>query len=139
MQSIYPVQEFKRLVTDGISTDIYLAYESHGIFRTIGERAPSATASTYQPMLVALQSYALAEFVLAVTRLLERQGERYELHSVHGALMFLRVKAEDIPLQQPQWLRQSMERLGMWDIVPHEPEPVQTRCVVDALLSKLPH
>lgn len=139
MPSTNPVQEFKRLVSDGISTDIYLAHEAHGIFRTIGERAPSATASTYQPMLVALQAYASAEFVLAVTRLLERQRGTYELHSVHGVLMFLRDNARGIPVQQPHWIQQSMERLGMWGRMPREPGLEQTNAVVDALLSKLPH
>jgi hypothetical protein len=43
-----PVQELNRLVSDGISTDIYLAHEAHSIFRAIGERVPSANASTYQ-------------------------------------------------------------------------------------------
>ena len=37
-QGIEPVHEWKRLVFDGISTDIFLAHEAHGIFRTIGER-----------------------------------------------------------------------------------------------------
>jgi hypothetical protein len=139
MPSNNPVEELKRLISDGISTDIYLALEAHGIFRTIGERAPSATASTYQPMLVALQSYASAEFVLAVTRLLERQRGTHELHSVHGVLMFLRDNARDIPVQQPLWVQQSMERLGMWGRVPREPGFEQTSAVVDALLSMLPH
>ena len=134
-----PAQELKRLVSDGISTDIYLAHEAHGIFRAIGERAPSASASTYQPMLVALQTYSSAEFVLAITRLLERQRGTYELHSVHGVLMFLGDNAQSIPVQQPHWIQQSMERLDMWDRVPHEPGIGQTRAVIDALLSKLPH
>ena len=134
-----PAQELVRLVSDGISTDIYLAHEAHGIFRTIGERAPSATASTYQPMLVALQAYASAEFVLAVTRLLERERGKYELHSVHGVLMFLRDNAQVIRARQPLWIQQSMRRLGAWNEVPHEPGREQTRAVVDALLSRLPH
>ena len=133
-----PVQELNRLVSDGISADIYLALEAHGIFRAIGERVPLADASTYQSMLVALQAYASAEFVLAVTRLLERQGKTYELHSVHGVLMFLGDNAQDIPVQQPYWVQQSMERLGMWERMPHEPGVGQTLAVVDALLSKLP-
>lgn len=52
-----PLVEFKRLVTDGISTDIYLAYEAHDIFRQIGERAQLAGNSAYQPMLVALEQW----------------------------------------------------------------------------------
>src|ERR1700679_3828200 len=114
MPNTNPVQEFKRVISEGISTDIYMAHEAHVIFRAIGERPPPATASTYQPMLVALQAYASAEFVLAVTRLLERQRGTYELHSVHGVLMFLRDNAQGIPVQQPHWIQQSMERLGMW-------------------------
>lgn len=133
-----PVHELSRLVSDGISTDIYLAFEAHGIFRTIGERVALADSSTYQPMLVALQAYASAEFVLAVTRLLERQ-RTYELHSVHGVLMFLRDNARDIPVQQPLWIQQTMERIGMWDRVPHEPGVAQTCAVIEALMSQLPH
>jgi hypothetical protein len=133
-----PIQELTWLVTDGISTDIYLAFEAHGIFRTIGERASLADSSTYRPMLVAFQAYASAEFVLAVTRLLERQ-RTYELHSVHGVLMFLSDNARDIPVREPLWIQQSMERIGMWGRVPHEPGPAQTRAVVEALVSQLPH
>jgi hypothetical protein len=90
-------------------------------------------------MLAVLQSYASAEFALAVTRLLERQRETYELHSVHGVLMFLRDNAQNITVEQPLWVQQSMERLGLWECVPHEPGPEQSRAVVDALLSRLPH
>jgi hypothetical protein len=78
------VAELNRLVTDGIQTDIYLALESHGIFKTIGERTQAADASTYQPMLLALQSYASAIFILSITALLERQGQQHQLRSVHG-------------------------------------------------------
>jgi hypothetical protein len=138
-QGIEPVHELKRLVFDGISTDIFLAHEAHDIFRAIGERTPNAAASTFQPMLVALQSYASAEFVLAVTRLLERQREKYELHSVHGVLMFLNDNASLIQVQEPQWVQQSMKRLDLWESLPHVPGPEQTHAVVTALLSKLPH
>ncbi|MGH7867677.1 MAG: hypothetical protein ACREP9_08625 [Candidatus Dormibacteraceae bacterium] len=134
-----PFPEFKRLVTDGISADIYLAYEAHHIFRQIGERAQLADSSTYQPALVALQSYASAEFVLAVTRLLERQGQKYELHSVHGVLLFLRDHADTISIHESLWLEQSMQRLGLWTGIPHESGPDQTRAAVDALVLKLPH
>lgn len=127
------------MVSDGVSTDIYLAHEAHGIFRTIGERTKLADHSKYQPMLLALQAYSSAEFVLAVTRLLERQGERYELHSVHGVLRFLSDNAGDLPLLEPLWIQQSMERLGLWEKVPHEPGAAQTRAVVEALVSELPH
>jgi hypothetical protein len=132
------VIELNRLVIEGISTDIYLALEAHGIFRTIGERIPAANASTYQPMLVALQAYASAEFVLAVTRLLERQRS-YELHSVHGVLTFLRDNAQDIPVQQPIFIEQSMQRLGVWDSIPAEAGIEQTCAVVEALVLMLPH
>ena len=134
-----PVRELNRLVTDGIYTDIYLALEAHHIFRSIGERVPSANASTYQSMLVALQAYASAEFVLAATRLLERQRRAYELHSVHGVLTFLGDHAHDIPVQEAVWIQQSMERLKMWDQVAHMREAEQTRAVVEILVSKLPH
>lgn len=133
------VEDMKRLLSDGIYTDIYLALEAHSIFKAIGERVPSAEASTYQPMLAALQFYSTAEFVLAVTRLLERQTAKYELHSVHGVLMFLRDKAAAIPVKEPIFIQQSMERLGMWDSVPHDSGVEQTRAVADALISKLPH
>jgi hypothetical protein len=53
--------------------------------------------------------------------------------------MFLRDNAKDIPVQQPHWIQQSMERLGLGESVAHESGPEQTRAVVDALLSKLPH
>jgi hypothetical protein len=131
--------ELNRLVSEGIAADIYLAHEAHGIFKTIGENVAAAEASTYQPMLVALQSYASAELVLAITRLLERQGQRYELHSVHGTLMYLRDHAADIPIREPIFLQQAMERLGLRNQVPHEAGEKQTLAVVDALVSTLPH
>lgn len=133
------VLELSTLVADGVSADIYLAMEAHGIFRTIGERVAEADASTFQPMLVALQAYASGEFVLAVTRLLERQGQNYELHSVHGVLMHLRNNADRIPLIQPIFVQQSMVRLGVWGAMSHEPGVAQTQAVVDALIARLPH
>jgi hypothetical protein len=48
---VHEFQELKRLLPDGISTDIYLALEAHSIFKTIGEGVRAATASTYEPML----------------------------------------------------------------------------------------
>jgi hypothetical protein len=53
--------------------------------------------------------------------------------------MFLRDNAQVIRARQPQWIQQSMKRLGAWNDVAHEPGPEQTRAVVDALLSRLPH
>jgi hypothetical protein len=132
-------QELRRLVADGVRADIYLALESHGIFKTIGERVAAADASTYQPMLLALQSYASAIFILSVTALLEREGQTFKLHSVHGALKHLRDNAADIPLKQPVFLQQSMQRLGAWDSVPHKQGVAQTLAVVDVLIAKLPH
>jgi hypothetical protein len=85
--------ELKRLLADGVRSDIYLALESHGVFKTIGERVQAADASTYQPMLIALQAYSVAIFILAMTALHERQGPKYELHSVHGVLTHLRNNA----------------------------------------------
>ena len=131
-------QELKRLVSDGISVDIYLALEAHGIFKTIGEHVAAADASTFQRMLVALQAYASAAFVLALTRLLERQTSRYELHSVHGVLLYIKANAQHIRVKEPIFIQQSMERLGMWNDVPHASGEEQTRTVVDALISKLP-
>lgn len=131
--------ELKRLLAEGIRTDIYLALESHGVFKTIGERVEAADTSTYQPMLLALQSYSSAIFILAITALHERQGPKYELHSVHGVLMHLRNNAQHIPVRQPIFLQQSMERLGAWNAVPHDAGVTQTRAVVDVLISKLPH
>jgi len=133
------VQEFKKILTDGVQTDLYLAHESHGIIKTIGERVPAANASTYQPALLALQAYASAIFVLSVTALLEREGQTYKLHSVHGVLKQLRDNAANIPLREPVFLEQPMRRLGAWDSVPHEPGLEQTQAVVDALIARLPH
>lgn len=131
--------ELKRLLADGIRSDIYLALESHGVFKTIGERVQAADASTYQPMLIALQAYSVAIFILAMTALHERQGPKYELHSVHGVLTHLRNNAQHIPVRQPIFLEQSMKRLGAWDAVPHDAGVAQTHAVVDVLISKLPH
>jgi hypothetical protein len=133
------VQEFKKILTDGVQTDIYLALESHGIVKTIGERVKAANASTFQPALLALQAYASAVFILSVTALLEREGPTYKLHSVHGVVKYLRDNAANIPLKEPAFLEQSMRRLGAWDSVPHEPGVAQTHAVVDVLIAKLPH
>ncbi len=131
--------ELNRLVSDGIAADIYLAFVAHSIFKTIGERVPAAEASSYQRMLVALQTYASAEFALAITRLLERQGQRYELHSIHGTLLYLQDHASDIPVTEPIFLEQAMQRLGLWDMVPHDAGEEQTQAIVAALICQLPH
>jgi hypothetical protein len=133
------VQEFKHILTEGVQTDIYLAHESHGVVKTIGERVAAANASTYQPALLALQSYATAIFILSVTALLEREGSTYKLHSVHGALKYLHDNAADIPLKEPVFLEQSMQRLGAWNSVPQAAGVAQTQAVVNVLITKLPH
>lgn len=133
------VQEFKKILSDGVQTDIYLALESHGIVKTIGERVQAANASTFQPALLALQAYASAIFILSVTALLEREGQTYKLHSVHGALQYLRDNAANILLREPVFLEQSMRRLGAWDSVPHDSGVAQTHAVIDVLVARLPH
>ncbi len=125
------IQEFKHILTEGVQTDIYLAHESHGVVKTIGERVAAANASTYQPALLALQSYATAIFILSVTALLEREGPTYKLHSVHGALKYLHDNAA--------YLEQSMQRLGAWNSVPRAAGVAQTQAVVNVLITKLPH
>jgi len=133
------IQEFRKILTDGVQTDIYLALESHGIIKTVGERVDAANASSFQPALLALQAYASAIFILSLAALLEREGQTYKLHSVHGVLKYLRENAANIPLKEPVFLEQSMRRLGAWDSVPHDPGVAQTHAVVDVLIAMLPH
>lgn len=41
----HPAPELKKLLADGIRTDIYLARESHSVFKTIGERVVNVLIS----------------------------------------------------------------------------------------------
>ena len=99
------------MVNDGPFADIFLALQARHIFVAIGEHAERINASSFQPVFATLQTYASDSFVLAITRLLERE-KRFPLQSVHGVLEFLKAHASEISLKQPVFLQQAMERLG---------------------------
>jgi hypothetical protein len=128
--------ELFTMVHSGPNADIFLALQARHIFGAIGEHAEQINASSYRPVFAVLQSYASDIFVLAVTRLLERE-KNYPLRSVHGVLEFLRVHASEIPLKEPVFVIQALLRLG------YESDAFggagQTAAVVGVLLGRLPH
>lgn len=129
--------ELLTMVNEGPFADIFLALQARHIFVAIGEHAERINASSFQPVFATLQTYASDGFVLAITRLLEREKSGFPLQSAHGVLKFLKAHASEIPLMQPALLRQAIERLGYQSDAFGEGES-QTAAVVDALLGRLP-
>jgi hypothetical protein len=133
-------EELQRIVRAGPFNDLFLALQARHLFQVIGEHADRINRSSFAPVFATYQLYALDEFVLATTRLLERESGRYELQSVHGALRFLAGNAAAIPLKQPAILQQSMERLGAWaDRIGPLTGERQAVAVAELLIERLPH
>jgi len=126
---------FLTMVHDGPFADIFRALQAKEIFATIGEHAGKINASSFQPVFATLQSYASDSFVLAVTRLLDRERNQYQLQSTHGVLKFLKAHIEEIPLKEPVFVRQAGMRLG-YRIDSFEENPT---AIVDVLMDRLPH
>jgi hypothetical protein len=127
-----------RIVREGPFADIFLALQAQHLFQAIGEHAPQVESSTYQPAFATFQTYASESFVLAVTRLLEPASQRHPLQSMPGVLAFLEQHADQIPVREPIFLQQSMERLGEWQRLASITGPDLTRAAVDVLLGKMP-
>jgi hypothetical protein len=126
--------EFKRMVMEGIHADLFLALESRHLFEEIGTHAEQINASSFMPVFAVLQGYASTNFILAITRLLERAGNRYALQSVEGTLTYLKAHQDSIPLAQPIWLEQVAERFGYPSAFASTPY-----ALIDMLLQRLPH
>jgi hypothetical protein len=131
--------EMLQIVQEGPFTDIFLALQARHLVQAIGEHADGINTSSFKPLFAAVQSHAADCFILAVTRLLEREGSRYPLQSVQGALLYLRAHATQLPLREPVFLEQSMDRLGYWPQLEALHGAQLTEAVVDALLGRLPH
>jgi len=132
------ISELKRFAHDGPFADIFTALQAHYLFQVIGEHAELIESSTYQPVFATFQTYASDSFVLAVTRLLEPQGPRFPLQSMPGVLAFLRQHADQIPLREPVFLQQAMERLREWPRLASLGGSDLTRAAVDVLLDRAP-
>lgn len=133
-----PQDQLRLMVIQGLVSDILLALESRHVFEAIGEHAALVDASTYKPTFATFQYYAMHQFVLAISRLYD-QPRGYPLQSAHGVLKFLREQADQLQIQQPIFLEQSMQRLRSWfDPVRSARGPAQTIAAVDVLAGRLP-
>jgi hypothetical protein len=133
------VRELRATVHEGPFADIFLALQARHVFQVIGEHAQRVETSTFQPAFSTYQSYASDSFILAVTRLLERPSGRYRLQSMPAVLEFLRKHAGQIPVREPIFLEQSMQRLGVWSQVASLSGTTLTTAVVDVLLGRTPN
>jgi hypothetical protein len=133
-----PREELKSMVSTGPASDIFKAEQALNLSAAVGESADAVNASTFSQLFSTVQAYATEQFVLAVNRLLEPQ-KRYSLLSLPGVLAFFGEHAADLTLEQPTFLEQAMDRLGLWtDEIRAATGPDQTRAVVSALQSQLP-
>ena len=105
------IDDLTGILRNGLASDIFLAMQARNIFVKIGEHADQVNASSFQPVFATLQGYASDAFVLAITRLLDRE-RNYPLQSAHGALVFLKVHASEIPPKQTGIVQQALVRLG---------------------------
>ncbi len=92
--------------------DIFRADESRALVETIGTHAADVDASTFAPTFVALQSYAIDQFVLAITRVFDKPTERYQLRSLPAIVEHVLANAESLPVREPYFLADALNRLG---------------------------
>jgi hypothetical protein len=84
-----PASELHTMIERGPLSDIFRADESRGIVEIIGVNANAINASTYAPMFVALRSYGVEQFVMAMTRLFDQPKKQYQLRSLPAIIEYV--------------------------------------------------
>jgi hypothetical protein len=117
--------------------DIFRADEARALVETIGTYATAVDASTFGPTFVALQTYAIDEFVLAVTRLFEKPKKNYPLRSLPAIVEHVLANAESLPVREPFFLGEALGHLGV-PISGPETNSATTRSAMRTLRSLMP-
>lgn len=105
--------ELDEMVTQGPATDIFRAEEALSLFNVISDNAKEVNQSTFAPSFIALQSYAIEQFVLAMTRLFERPSARFQLRSLPAIVDYLLKHAGALPIAQPVIFRKDLKHAGV--------------------------
>jgi hypothetical protein len=100
-----------RMLEHGPASDIFRAEQALGITSTIGDYVEAVNESTFAPILVAMQTYAIEQFVLALNKILERPNRQYQLQSLPAIVQFVIDNAEHLPVREPAFLR-GLDRIG---------------------------
>jgi hypothetical protein len=96
--------DLERMMEQGPATDIFRAEQALAITNTIGSHVDAVNASTFAPILVALQTYSIEQFVLALNRVFERPNRKYPLQSLPAIVQFVLDNAEHLPAREMSFL-----------------------------------
>jgi hypothetical protein len=104
--------ELDDMLTRGPVADISRADEARSIVQAIGDNADAVNASTFSPALVAMQAYAIEQFVLAITRLFEKPSRRFQLRSLPAIVTYAIAREQELPLLEPVIFWSDLKHLG---------------------------
>lgn len=131
-------EELDKMLADGPGRDIFRAEEALGITDTIGRNADAVNASDFKLILVALQSYAIETFILAINKLFDRRRQNYQLLSLPAIVAFALEHVEELPPQQP-WHHPTLERIGVsLKELDAADGPIATAIVMRAVQTSMP-
>lgn len=104
--------ELEAMLAAGPMHDIFRADESRALVETIGTHSAAVNASTFTASFVALQTYAIDEFVLAITRLFDKAKKNYPLRSLPAIVDHVIANADALPVREPSFLDTAFTHLG---------------------------
>jgi hypothetical protein len=107
-----PTSELHTMIERGPLSDIFRADESRGLVEIIGVNANDINASTYAPMFVALQSYGVEQFVMAMTRLFDQPKKQYQLRSLPAIIEYVAEHSSELPIRQPAFVATALTQLA---------------------------
>jgi hypothetical protein len=90
----------------------FRADESRALVAMIDTHAAAIANSTFSPTFVALHSYAVEQFVLAITRFFDRPKKNYPLRSLPAIVEHVFANAESLPVREPNLLAEALKHLG---------------------------
>jgi hypothetical protein len=128
----------EELLNRGPAEDVFLAEEARAIAQLIDKERGSANATSFARVFAGLHGYAIERSILATTRMYEQPG-RFALRNLPAVLAHLEAHAAEIPVVEPNLLRNPLQILGVWSSSFDAMEgPALTRAIVDALRARLP-
>lgn len=107
-----PELELREMIERGPLNDIFRADESRAIVEIVGANATAINASTFAPTFVALQSYAIEQFVMAITRMFDQPSKKYQLRSLPAIIAYVAKHGAALPIRLPTTVATALERLG---------------------------
>ena len=130
--------DLSEMLTKGPASDIFRAEETLKLIKLISTHAEAINASSFDPVFATLQAYSVEHFILAVTRLFQEPGQRYQLRSLPGIIDWVIEHAADLPVREPAFFDPGLQRLGIEAPNPSLADEQLTRAVLGAVRDLLP-